>query len=67
MDELRNINMNLDIVKLFVGQIPKEMDEDSLRVYFEEFGPLAELSIIRDSANLNSKGVHSVQFSKVDL
>jgi RNA recognition motif-containing protein len=55
--------MNLDIVKLFVGQIPKEMDEDSLRVYFEEFGPLAELSIIRDSANLNSKGVNSVQFS----
>lgn len=51
--------MNLDIVKLFVGQIPKDMDEDSLRVYFEEFGPLAELSVIRDSSNLASKGTNT--------
>lgn len=58
MEEGRTSNLNMDIVKLFVGQIPKDMDEDSLRVYFEEFGPLAELSVIRDSANLTSKGAN---------
>ncbi len=57
MEEARASNLNMDIVKLFVGQIPKDMDEDSLRVYFEEFGPLAELSVIRDSASLTSKGM----------
>ena len=57
MEELRNPSLNVDMVKLFVGQIPKDMDEESLRVYFEEFGPLSELSIIRDSANLTSKGM----------
>lgn len=57
MEDLRNPNLNVDMVKLFVGQIPKDMDEESLRVYFEEFGPLSELSIIRDSANLTSKGI----------
>ncbi len=67
MEDLRGSNLSLDIVKLFVGQIPKDMDEDSLRVYFEEFGPLAELSVIRDSANLTSKGITSSFILKCEL
>ena len=45
-----------DLYKLFVGQIPKEMDEAMLRQYFEEFGPIVEVSIIRDNATMISKG-----------
>ena len=45
-----------DLFKLFVGQIPKEMDEASLRLYFEEFGPIVEISIIRDNITMVSKG-----------
>lgn len=45
-----------DLFKLFVGQIPKEMDEASLRHYFEEFGPIVEISIIRDNITMVSKG-----------
>lgn len=45
-----------DLFKLFVGQIPKDMDELSLRPYFEEFGPIVEISIIRDNMTMMSKG-----------
>lgn len=50
------IGETTDLFKLFVGQIPKEMDELSLRQYFEEFGPIVEVSIIRDNATMLSKG-----------
>lgn len=42
--------------KLFVGQIPKEMGEEELATYFEGFGPIRELSIIRDTVTAQSKG-----------
>lgn len=34
--------------KIFVGQIPKEMDEEDLRPYLEGFGLISEISIIRE-------------------
>eukprot|EP01041_Mallomonas_annulata_P002639 gene2639-5177_t len=45
-----------DSVKLFIGQIPKEMDEDSLRPYFAEYGPIFELTIIRDKSTKIHRG-----------
>ena len=42
-------------VKLFVGQIPKEINEPILSNYFEEFGAIKEISIMRD-VNGMSKG-----------
>ncbi len=45
--------------KLFVGQIPKDVEEDALRVHFERFGTLKEVSIIRDNVNGSSKGMGS--------
>ena len=50
------IGESTDLFKLFVGQIPKEMDEVALRQYFEEFGPIVEVSIIRDNITMLSKG-----------
>lgn len=44
--------------KLFVGQIPREMTEDHLRVFFEPFGPLREVSIIRDPLSGISRGLN---------
>ena len=54
MDE--TVNSTSEYIKLFVGQIPKETTEISLKEYFEEFGPVAEISIIRDNSTMISKG-----------
>lgn len=43
-------------VKLFVGQIPREMDENMLIPYFAEFGPIVELTVIRDRLTKMHKG-----------
>lgn len=48
--------------KLFVGQIPKEVTEPTLSTYFEEFGPLREVCIIRDQATGISKGLNLIVF-----
>jgi hypothetical protein len=43
--------------KLFVGQIPKDINEDVLGSYFEDFGAIKELSIIRDTTTGMSRGL----------
>ena len=50
------IDDDADFVKLFVGQIPKDMNEDILLTFFAEFGPVAELTVIRDKVNQSHKG-----------
>jgi RNA recognition motif-containing protein len=42
--------------KLFVGQIPKDVDENTLKKYFDDCGPIIEVMIIRDSVTRVSKG-----------
>ena len=39
-----------ECVKLFVGQIPKTWEEDELRPVLEAFGPIEELTVLRDRA-----------------
>lgn len=53
--------------KIFVGQIPKEMDEEDLRPYLEGFGLISEISIIRErdreTGAFVSKGCAFVTFA----
>jgi RNA recognition motif-containing protein len=37
-------------------QIPKDMNEELLLPFFSEFGPVAELTVIRDKINQTHKG-----------
>ena len=45
-----------DAIKMFVGQVPRSMDEDDLRKMFEEFGPICQLNVLRDKVTSMSKG-----------
>lgn len=45
-----------DFIKMFVGQVPKSMDEDQLREMFEEFGRVHSINVLRDKVTGVSKG-----------
>ncbi|KAI0224833.1 CUGBP Elav-like family member 2 [Lamellibrachia satsuma] len=51
-----------DAIKMFVGQVPRSMDEDDLRKMFEEFGPICQLNVLRDKVTSMSKGCCFVTF-----
>lgn len=42
--------------KLFVGQVPKDLMEDNLRPFFEPYGSIREITIIRDPLSGLSRG-----------
>lgn len=45
-----------DYIKMFVGQVPKSMDEEQLREMFEEFGRVHSINVLRDKGTGVSKG-----------
>ena len=48
---------NPDTIKLFVGQIPNSFEEKDLLPYFERFGPVYKLSVLRDKLTHAHKGL----------
>lgn len=51
-----------DFIKMFVGQIPRSMDEDELRVMFEEYGRVHQINVLRDKVTGQSKGKRKIFF-----
>lgn len=50
------MELDADFIKMFVGQIPKTMDERQLRHLFEEFGKVQSINVLRDKLTGISKG-----------
>lgn len=45
-----------DYIKMFVGQVPRSMDEAQLKEMFEEFGRVHQINVLRDKVTGLSKG-----------
>ncbi|XP_075224103.1 CUGBP Elav-like family member 1 isoform X14 [Lycorma delicatula] len=63
-----NLKMNCqdqpdpDNIKMFVGQIPRTMDENDLTKMFSEFGRVHQINVLRDKVTGQSKGCCFVTF-----
>jgi RNA recognition motif-containing protein len=69
-DEANNQNNGLlngkepdpDAIKMFVGQIPRNMSESELKMMFQEYGGVYQLNVLRDKQTNESKGCCFVTF-----
>ena len=48
------------LIKLFVGQIPKTWEEEEVREILEPYGPIRELTILKDKMSGTHKGQGSL-------
>jgi RNA recognition motif-containing protein len=53
---------DLDAIKMFVGQIPRNMSEFELKNMFQEYGTVYQLNVLRDKLTNESKGCCFVTF-----
>nr|XP_014276487.1 CUGBP Elav-like family member 1 isoform X3 [Halyomorpha halys] len=51
-----------DFIKMFVGQVPRSMDEADLTKMFSEFGRVHQINVLRDKVTGQSKGCCFVTF-----
>ena len=49
-------NKELDTIKLFVGQIPRSWGEEEVREIMESFGPVYDISVLKDKMSQQAKG-----------
>jgi RNA recognition motif-containing protein len=53
---------DVDSIKMFVGQIPRNMSEIELKAMFQEYGSVYQLNVLRDKVSGESKGCCFVTF-----
>lgn len=50
--------------KLFVGGLNFKTDEDSLKKYFDQYGPVVDVVVMRDQSGRKSRGFGFVTFEE---
>ena len=45
-----------DAIKLFIGQVPRTWDAKDLKPYFESYGQIHEITVLRDRITKSHKG-----------
>jgi hypothetical protein len=55
-DSMDQDEPDADYIKMFVGQVPRSMDEAQLRQMFEEYGRVHTINVLRDKSTGISKG-----------
>ena len=53
-------------LKLFVGQVPKSMEEAELQPYFDKYGPISNVKICRDRDSKQHKGCAFITCDNLD-
>jgi hypothetical protein len=54
--DVQPVSRGLDAVKLFVGQLPRQLTEQQLAAVFSEAGTVYEINIIKDKVTKQSRG-----------
>jgi len=52
--------------KIFVGGLDRSVDEGVVRSFFQQFGPVVEVLVMRDPHNHQSRGFGFITFQRDD-
>ncbi|CAM6008964.1 unnamed protein product [Sphagnum balticum] len=54
--DVQPLSRGLNVVKLFVGQLPRQLTEQQLAAMFSKAGTIYEINIIKDKVTKQSRG-----------
>lgn len=49
--------------KIYIGNLPYDMDEEALKTAFSQFGEIVDVKIVKDRETGNSRGFGFITFS----